>query len=273
MKVKLTKRFVDSVEYATNGTDIYMDEVLTGFALRVGKQSKKYTLHKRINGKLYRDEVEETHLITLTEAREKASTMMVNIKKGLHVYDGYQASPVSQPASNADVPTLTEAYKYFKTMKPNLASRTIDTYNQQILGRLSDWLELPLNDITKTMVSEKHKEISKRSKAQANATMRALRSVWNYCQDSFLDENEEYIIKDQPIRILNAKKDWNKIKPRTRHVEEEYLGTYFQTLIKHRDGSSFKQAPYSNNARDILLLFMFTGVRTFKYRSANCEML
>lgn len=30
MKVKLTKRFVDSVEYATNGTDIYMDEVLTG---------------------------------------------------------------------------------------------------------------------------------------------------------------------------------------------------------------------------------------------------
>ncbi|WP_019672344.1 tyrosine-type recombinase/integrase [Psychrobacter lutiphocae] len=271
MKVKLTKRFVDSVEYATSGTDIYMDEILTGFALRVGKQSKKYTLHKRINGKLYRDEVEETHLITLTEAREKARTMMVNIKKGLHVYDGYQAGPVNQPASNADVPTLKEAYEYFKTMKPNLASRTIETYDQQILGRLSDWLDLSLNDITKTMVSEKHKEISKRSKAQANATMRALRSVWNYCQDSFLDENEEYIIKDQPIRILNAKKDWNKIKPRTRHVEEEYLGTYFQTLIEHRDGGSFKQAPYSNNARDILLLFMFTGVRLNEAQTLRWE--
>lgn len=271
MKIKLTKRFVDSVEYATSGTDIYMDEVLTGFALRVGKQSKKYTLHKRINGKLYRNEVEETHLITLTEAREKASTMMVNIKKGLNVYDGYQAGPVNQPASSADVPTLKEAYEYFKTMKPNLASRTIETYDQQILSRLSDWLELPLNDITKTMVSEKHKEISKRSKAQANATMRALRSVWNYCQDSFLDKNEEYIIKDQPIRILNAKKDWNKIKPRTRHVEEEYLGTYFQTLIEHRDGGSFKQAPYSNNARDILLLFMFTGVRLNEAQTLRWE--
>lgn len=271
MKLKLTKRFVDSVEYATSGTDIYMDEVLTGFALRVGKQSKKYTLHKRINGKLYRDEVEETHLITLTEAREKARTMMVNIKKGLHVYDGYQAGPVNQPASSADVPTLKEAYEYFKTMKPNLASRTIETYDQQILSRLSDWLDLPLNDITKTMVSDKHKEISKRSKAQANATMRALRSVWNYCQDSFLDENEEYIIKDQPIRILNAKKDWNKIKPRTRHVEEEYLGTYFQTLIEHRDGGSFKQAPYSNNARDILLLFMFTGVRLNEAQTLRWE--
>ncbi|MDN5621256.1 MAG: hypothetical protein L0G63_12420 [Psychrobacter sp.] len=60
MKVKLSKKFIDSVAYASNGTDIYMDEVLTGFALRVGKQSKRYTLHKRINGKLYRDEVEET---------------------------------------------------------------------------------------------------------------------------------------------------------------------------------------------------------------------
>ena len=59
MKVKLTKKFIDSIDYAAKGTDIYMDDVLTGFALRVGKQSKLYTLHKRISGKLYRDEVEE----------------------------------------------------------------------------------------------------------------------------------------------------------------------------------------------------------------------
>nr|WP_289057103.1 hypothetical protein [uncultured Psychrobacter sp.] len=53
MKVKLTKKFIDSIDYTAKGTDIYMDDVLTGFALRVGKQSKRYTLHKRINGKLY----------------------------------------------------------------------------------------------------------------------------------------------------------------------------------------------------------------------------
>ena len=154
MKVKLSKKFIDSVAYASNGTDIYMDEVLTGFALRVGKQSKRYTLHKRINGKLYRDEVEETHLITLTEAREKASTMMVNIKKGLDVYDGYHATPKLKDIQDSDIPTLNEAYTYFKSMKPNLASRTIETYDQQILGRLDDWLDISLNDITKTMISE-----------------------------------------------------------------------------------------------------------------------
>lgn len=56
-------------------------------------------------------------------------------------------------------------------MKPNLASRTIVTYDQQILGRLDDWLDLSLNDITKAMISEKHRQISKSSPAQANATM------------------------------------------------------------------------------------------------------
>ncbi len=77
MKVKLNKRFVDSVAYTSSGTDIYIDEVLTGFSLRVGKQFKRYMIHKRINGKLYRNEVEETHLITLTEAREKASIIFI----------------------------------------------------------------------------------------------------------------------------------------------------------------------------------------------------
>lgn len=261
MKVKLTKKFIDSVDYTAKGTEIYMDDVLTGFALRVGKQSKRYTLHKRINGKLYRDEVEETHLITLTEAREKASIMMANIKKGLHVYDGLHEVLEEPKDKTNNVPTLRDAYTYFKSAKTSLAKGTIDTYDGQILNKLDDWLDISLNDISKSMISDKHKEISKHSKAQANATMRALRSVWNYCRDSFLDDNEDFLIKEQPVRILNAKKDWNIIKPRTKHVEEEYLGMYLKTLLNYVDRSSHLQAPHSNNARDIMLLFMFTGVR------------
>ncbi len=261
MKVKLTKKFIDSVDYTAKGTEIYMDDVLTGFALRVGKQSKRYTLHKRINGKLHRNEVEEAHLITLTEAREKASIMMANIKKGMHVYDGLHENLEDPKDKTNNVPTLKEAYQYFKSTKTGLAKGTITTYDRQILQKLKDWLNISLNDITKSMISDKHKEISKNSEAQANATMRALRSVWNYCRDSFLDDDEDFLIKEQPIRILNAKKDWNKVKPRTKHIEEEYLGMYLKTLLNYVDRSSHMQAPHSNNARDIMLIFIFTGVR------------
>ncbi|WP_257020002.1 Arm DNA-binding domain-containing protein [Psychrobacter sp. BI730] len=251
MKVKLTKKFIDSIDYTAKGTDIYMDDVLTGFALRVGKQSKRYTLHKRINGKLYRDEVEETHLITLTEAREKASIMMANIKKGMHVYDGLHEIFEDTKDKTDNVPTLRDAYTYFKSAKTDLAKNTITTYDRQILQNLKDWLDVSLNDISKSMISDKHKEISKHSKSQANATMRTLRSVWNYCRDSFLDDDEDFLIKEQPVRILNAKKDWNIVKPRTKHVEEEYLGMYLKTLLNYVDRSSHMQAPHSNNARDI----------------------
>ncbi|BBI67480.1 hypothetical protein PKHYL_16710 [Psychrobacter sp. KH172YL61] len=91
-----------------------------------------------------------------------------------------------------NVPTLRDAYTYFKSAKTSLAKGTIDTYDGQILNKLDDWLDISLNDISKSMISDKHKEISKHSKAQANATMRALRSVWNYCRDSFLDDNEDF---------------------------------------------------------------------------------
>ena len=76
MKIKLTKNFVDTVELTDKGDVIYTDEMLTGFALRVGKRGKRYILNKRINGKIHRDLVEEAHLITLTVAGEKASFMM-----------------------------------------------------------------------------------------------------------------------------------------------------------------------------------------------------
>ncbi|WP_227514247.1 tyrosine-type recombinase/integrase [Psychrobacter urativorans] len=175
-------------------------------------------MHKRINGNLYRDEAEETHLITLTEAREKASIMMANIKKGVHVYDGLHENLEDPKDKTNNVPTPQEAYDYFKSTKTGLAEGTITTYDRQILQ-------------------------------------------WNYCRDSFLDDNEDFLIKEQPVHILNAKKDWNKVKPRTKHIEEEYLGMYLKTLLNYVDRSSHMQAPHSNNARDIMLLFMFTGVR------------
>ena len=261
MKVKLTKKFIDDLPLTESGYEIYPDEALTGFALYVGTKSKRYILNRRINKKMYRTLVDEVHMTTLTAAREKATAMMVNIRQGLHPYEGLHELPEVEDDDTPKVPTLLEAYNYFKEMKSEIAEGTIRTYDRQILGKLDDWLDKPLNDITKAMISEKHKELSKRSKAQANATMRALRSVWNYCRDSFLDENEDFIIKEQPIKILNAKKDWNNIRPRTRHVSEEHLGQFFKTLMSYTDRSSHMQAPHSNNARDLMLMFMLTGVR------------
>ena len=83
-----------------------MDDVLTGFALRVSRQSKRYTLRKRINRKLYRDKVEETH-----------------------VYDGPHHNLYNARDKTNNVPTLKRAYNYFKSTKTSLAKSTITTYD------------------------------------------------------------------------------------------------------------------------------------------------
>lgn len=254
MKIKLTKRYVDALPYSDK-TEYHQDLELIGFAVRVGKKTKQYMVNKRINNKLHRVVIGDAALMTITEARDEAMRIMADIKQGI---DPNKPKPAEKP--ELPIPTLRECYDYFKAHK-KLSERSLETYDHQLLKPLADWLENPINDITKTMVSERHAKLTKKSPAQANGTMRVLRSVWNYCRHSFLDADEEPIIKEHPIYILNVRKDWNVIKPKKRHVEEEKLPQFFKAVLDHIDSSTHKQAPYSNNARDIMLLFMLTGVR------------
>lgn len=253
MKVKLTKRYVDALPFSDT-TEYHQDLELIGFAVRVGKKTKQYMVNKRIDNKLYRIVISDVGLMTITEARDEAMRIMSDIKKGI--------DPNAKKSSSIDnpVPTLQECFDYFKAHR-TLTDETLRSYNRQIETLLKDWLKLPIDSITKTMIAERHAKLTKSSPAQANATMRVLRSVWNYCRQSFLDSNEEPYIKEHPIAILNVKKDWNYIAPKKRHVEEENLGRFLKAVLQHTDKWSHRQAPYSNNARDIMLVFMLTGVR------------
>lgn len=255
MKAKLTKRYVDSLPYSDK-TEYHQDTELLGFAVCIGKKTKRYMVNKRINNKLHRINISDTNLMTVTEAREEAIRIMSAVMQG----EDPNAKRKASEAKDASIPTLEECYTYFKAHK-TLTSQTLKSYDRQMLTLLEDWLDLPINDINKSMIVSRHQKLTKASKAQANATMRVLRSVWNYCRQSFLDDNEEPIIKEHPVAILNAKKDWNVVRPRTKHVSEENLGVYFKAVLRFTDRYSHKQGAYSHNARDILLLFLMTGVR------------
>lgn len=255
MKAKLTKRYVDSLSFSDK-TEYHQDTELAGFAVCVGKKTKRYMVNKRINNKLHRVAISDASLMTITEAREEAIRIMSAIMQG----EDPSAKKKQTLEQGPDIPTLGECFDYFKEHK-TLSDETLKSYNRQVLTLLGDWVDIPLNNITKSMIVTKHQKLSKTSKAQANAAMRVLRSVWNYCRQSFLDDNEDPIIKEHPVAILNAKKDWNVIKPRTRHVAEEELGKYLKVAINFQDRSSHKQEPHSNNARDIQILFLLTGVR------------
>lgn len=251
-KTKFTKRFIDSLEY-TDKAVIHQDELVNGFAVCTKSASKNYIINKRISGKLHRRVIGDCSIITLQDAREKAMSIISDLMQG--------KDPFNDDMKDVVVPTLGEAYEYYIAHKPGLKQSTIDTYNRQILGKLADWQHRSMNEIMQSNITEKHLELTKLSPSQANATFRALNAVWNFSRLSFLDNAEVPIIKPSPIEILTAKKLWNTVKPRTRYLNEDTMGNYIKVLLDFKSEDFHTMQPHSNNARDIMLLFLCTGIR------------
>lgn len=251
-KNKFTKRFIDALEYSDKSI-IYQDELINGFAVRTNKTSKSYLVNKRINGKLQRRVIADCSHLTLQDARDRAMSVINDLMQGL--------DPFNDDMKDIIIPTLAQAYEYYIANKPGLKPATIATYDRQIRNKLADWLDIELNDIMQSHITNKHLELSKASPSQANATMRALNAVWNFARLSFLDNNEALIVKESPVTILTAKKAWNTVKPRTRYLSEDTIGNYVRVLVDFKSEDFHTMQPHSNNARDIMLLFLCTGIR------------
>jgi hypothetical protein len=56
-KATVNKRFVDSLKYSDEGQNIYFDNTLPGFAVRVFKSCKTYVVQARVGGKVIRRRV------------------------------------------------------------------------------------------------------------------------------------------------------------------------------------------------------------------------
>ena len=91
MANKLSKTYIDNLKY--DGKDkIYQDSSLAGFAVFVRKSGKTYIVNKRVAGKLHRVVISDISLITLTEAREKAVTIISNLVQGIDPFTATQAA-------------------------------------------------------------------------------------------------------------------------------------------------------------------------------------
>ena len=77
------------------------------------------------------------------------------------------------------VPTLGQAAQMY-VARPKLRSEAYKAgVTRQFDRYLSDWLNLPLNEITKTMVVQRHFEM-RSTPVNANRVLRMFRSVWNH---------------------------------------------------------------------------------------------
>jgi integrase len=126
-------------------------------------------------------------------------------------------------------------------------------------SKLGDWKDKPLANITRKMVLERHQKLGEKgSRNYADLTMRALRSIVNFAQARYTDDDGYPLIKDNPVMILTTTRAWCPKKRRQTVIKRHQLPAWFEAvydLKKPENQESF------HIVADFLLVLLFTGLR------------
>jgi len=240
-KIRLIKSEIDKLPKPKEGERVeYFDKKTPGFGLRVTKNKMVYFVLGRVKGRLIRYTIGKHGLMTPDKARDEAKARLVEMANGI--------DPNKKKAQDrVKGTTLEQAIKEYFTSRPMLRESTKRTYKCLLEEWVSDWMEKPLEEISKTDVAKRHLKIaSQRSAVTANNVMRTFRAIYNHAQ-----EISEGALPENPTKRLYHTRQWFQVGRR-------------QTLIKEHELKAWHDAvrEYSNPvAIDALLLLLLTGCR------------
>ncbi len=193
---KLTETYVKKLPAADAGTKKYWDSEVKGLVVFVGKKAKTWYFQKDVGGETKRILIGRYPTITAQAARQTAMGFALEMSRGAgkHIQIG--------------APTLAEAMDVYLA-RPKLRSEAHrEGVQRQFENHLKDWLALPLDEITKSMVVQRHRELGK-APSTANHTLRYFRSVWNHARR----------VHDLPESPTNAI-EWYEEQPDGRIIED-----------------------------------------------------
>ncbi|MEC7121030.1 MAG: integrase family protein [Pseudomonadota bacterium] len=252
---KINKSFVDQLEFVESGQKIIRDSDLTGFAIRLTVKSKVYVVERRKSGKLHRVVLGRHTDITAAEARAKAQQILADIASGRF----NQVADAPAQVEQKSYPTLGESLALYLKEK-QLKPLSIRTYQHCMNAFLPDWLGRVIFEINRTEVQERHEQLTAYSPSQANLTMQVFRAVWNHAYITYSDDDSP-ITKVNPVKILEAKKSWNHIKPRRGRLIGSDIPEFFKHTQDYIDESSLRDDGTKHAVRDMLIFIMLTGCR------------
>lgn len=166
---KLTETLVRKIPPSKTGTDKHWDSEIRGLVLFAGKRSKTWYFQKDVGGQTKRILIGRYPVISAQAARQTALELALQMGRG--------AGKIAQIGA----PTLQEAMDAYLA-RPKLRSQTHKLgIKQQFNNHLKDWLKLPLDDLTKAQVAERHRALAATPSA-ANHTLKYFRTVWNHAR-------------------------------------------------------------------------------------------
>ncbi|MEM9060545.1 MAG: integrase family protein [Pseudomonadota bacterium] len=237
-KLRLTKRTVEALPYATEGQALYRDDQLTGFGLRVGRTSKVFFVEGQVSKRTKRVTIGRADVLSPEVARKRAVVLLAEMAEGT------DPNEVRRRASAEGV-SLAEAFESFFEARPHLSGHTVAGYGRTARLYLGAWAKRPLRAITRQMVLRKHQQIAEmHGPTTANNAMRHLRSVYNFVAAT----HDEF--PPNPVLILTQARAWHREQRRRTLIAAHELPAWWAAAMREPD-----------YARDFLLVALFTGMR------------
>ena len=250
-KLKLTKSGVEKLPYylpspqqPKKNQELFWDTELVGFGLRVTGTSKTYIVEKRVNRRTVRARIGRHNQIPTDKARKMAQKLIYEMT------DGKDVNARKQAIQGESI-TLQQAFDEFLE-KRDLKERTVWDYQRAMDISFKTWKRKRIIDVTREMVSRHYTKLGDQiGKAQANQSMRFLRSLINFAAGQYENGDGKPLIKDNPVSIITQTKTWYRVERR-------------QTIIKNHDLASWFEAVdllNSDLVKDYLKVLLFTGLR------------
>lgn len=166
---KLTETYVRKISHVNSGTEKHWDSEVKGLVLFVGKQSKTWYYQKDVGGQTRRVLIGRYPVISADTARQTALGYALEWGRG------------AGKKLQIGAPTLEVAMETYLA-RPKLRSETHKHGLRLLFDKhLKDWMRLPLDEITKSMVVDRHRSLAA-TPSTANHALKYFRSVWNHAR-------------------------------------------------------------------------------------------
>ena len=166
---KLTETYVRKISHVNSGTEKHWDSEVKGLVLFVGKQSKTWYYQKDVGGQTRRVLIGRYPVISADTARQTALGYALEWGRG------------AGKKLQIGAPTLEVAMETYLA-RPKLRSETHKHGLRLLFDKhLKDWMRLPLDEITKSMVVDRHRSLAA-TPSTANHVLKYFRSVWNHAR-------------------------------------------------------------------------------------------
>jgi integrase len=240
-KITFTQDRIKKLPIPKKGRIDYYDTKEPRLTCRVSSTGNKsfVVLKKGIVGKVQRVTLGKCSDMSVDAAQKKAREALTDLDKGLNPAEEKRRLKVRHM-------TLSELMaKYIDQKGLKLSTSTAADYQKKLGEGFPDWLNKPVNAITREMVAKRHKDLPGNSTSKDNK-MRILRLLMNSAVAlKIIDESPTDVLKKSQLNL------WSKPTRKSRIIPADKLHDWYEAVLQLTNPK----------AKTYLLLLLYTGLR------------